>query len=197
MKRTFDIVFSTIGLVAFLPLFLVLSVIIKAESSGPVFFVQERVGKGFKLFDLYKFRTMVAGAPELGPKITAGGDRRVTRVGGFLRKTKLDELPQLLNVLKGDMSFVGPRPEMPEYVEAFRKDYEEILAVKPGITDYAAIEFSDEESVLGNYPDPEEGYMKEVLPAKIGLYRKYLREQSLLNDMRLILKTLLRMAGKS
>ncbi len=193
MKRAFDIVFSTIGLIASLPLFLVLSVIIKAESGGPVFFVQERVGKGFKPFDLYKFRTMVAGAPGLGPKVTARADPRITRVGGFLRKTKLDELPQLFNVLKGDMSFVGPRPEMPEYVEAFRKDYEEILAVKPGITDYAAIEFSDEESVLKRFQYPEEGYINEVLPAKIDLYRKYIREQSFINDIRLIFKTLAKM----
>lgn len=133
---------------------------------------------------------MSANAPEKGPLITVGGDSRVTRVGRLLRKTKLDELPQLINVLKGDMSLVGPRPEVPKYVEMFRDEYRDILQVRPGITDYATIEFRDEEAVLKGYKNPEEGYVRDVLPRKMELYKKYLKNKGLMTDIGLVFRTL-------
>lgn len=190
LKRTFDIVFSSAGLVVLLPLFVIIAILVKIDSRGPAFFRQKRVGRHFIPFDLYKFRSMVTDAPRIGPAITAGYDPRTTRIGRVLRQTKIDELPQLLNVLKGDMSIVGPRPELARYVELFKDDFAEVLRVKPGITDYAAIEFSDEEQVLQKYEHPEEGYVKEVLPRKIVLYNKYLRERGLWTDLKLIFRTL-------
>lgn len=133
---------------------------------------------------------MTAGAPKAGPSVTAGGDARITKVGSFLRKTKIDELPQLINVLLGDMSLVGPRPEVRRYAELFREDYERILSVRPGITDYAAIEFRNEEEVLAGYSDLEEGYTKDVLPTKIKLYHRYLSDSGLLTDLKIIFLTL-------
>jgi len=196
MKRLFDASFSFLGLAVCLPLFLIVAVLIRIDSKGPVFFRQVRIGRGFKPFKIYKFRTMTVDAPAKGPLITSGGDRRITRVGRFLRRTKIDELPQLINVFKGDMSFVGPRPEVAKYVEMFRDEYGQILQVTPGITDYAAILFRDEESVLERYEDPEEGYVKEILPLKMELYRKYLRDRSFFTDIRLIVLTLWKMVGK-
>ncbi|OGW51568.1 MAG: hypothetical protein A2Y81_09005 [Nitrospirae bacterium RBG_13_43_8] len=190
MKRFLDIMLSAAGLFLFLPAFPIIAILIKIDTRGPVFFIHQRVGRNFKPFSLYKFRTMIDKAQELGPQITSGSDSRITRVGKLLRKTKLDELPQLWNVFKGDMSFVGPRPEVSKYIEMFRDEYREILKVKPGITDYAAIEFRDEENVLKRFKNPEEGYIKEVLPTKIDLYKKYLRERGLLIDMKLIFLTL-------
>ncbi len=181
VKRLFDVILSALGLLILFPLLLIIAIWIKLDSSGPIFFKQVRVGKGFKRFYLFKFRSMVSDAAMRGPLITSGDDQRVTRSGRFLRKTKIDELPQLINVLKGDMSIVGPRPEVPKYVELFRNDYEEVLSVKPGITDYASIEFRNEEEVLSSYLDAEEGYIKEVLPRKIELYRKYLKKKSYLD----------------
>lgn len=192
MKRCFDIFFSAIGLALASPAFLAIAVLIKLRDPGPVFFIQQRTGRDFKTFGLYKFRTMVIGAPEKGPSITSKGDPRVTGIGRFLRETKLDELPQLINVLKGDMSFVGPRPELPKYTALFKDDYEEILKVRPGITDYASIKFSDEESLLKRYTDPEKGYVEDVLPAKIALYKQYIREAGFLTDIKLVLLTLLK-----
>lgn len=195
MKRLFDIILSFLGLAALLPLFLVVALLIKLDSRGPVFFSQERIGRNFVPFALYKFRTMTADAPSRGPAITAGGDSRITRTGRLLRKSKLDELPQLINVLKGDMSLVGPRPEVRKYVDLFHEDYQDILFVRPGITDYAAIEFRDEEEILRGYGDPEEGYIQEVLPAKIQLYKKYIANCGLGTDIKLIIKTFCRIAG--
>lgn len=192
MKRAFDILFSVFGLVLFSPVFLVVAILIKAGGRGPVFFVQDRVGMNFKPFRLYKFRTMVKDAEGAGPSVTASGDPRITGLGKVLRKTKLDELPQLVNVLKGDMSFVGPRPEVSRYVEVFRKEYLDILSIRPGITDYAAIAFSDEESLLRRHRDPEDAYVREVLPAKMILYKKYLNEKSLLTDLKIIVMTILK-----
>ncbi|MBZ0191580.1 MAG: sugar transferase [Candidatus Kuenenia stuttgartiensis] len=190
MKRLFDIISSFFSLLILLPLFLLIAILIKLDSAGPVFFIQKRVGKNFKLFSLYKFRTMVVDASQRGPQITSAGDSRITKIGRFLRKTKFDELPQIINVLKGDMSVVGPRPEVLKYVEMFKDDYKNILKVKPGITDYAAIEFRDEECVLKKFKDPEGGYIKEVLPLKIKLYNRYVNERSLSTDMKLIFLTL-------
>ena len=190
MKRVSDILLSGFGLILLSPVFLVLALLVKLGSKGPVFFIQERMGRNFNSFGLLKFRTMVEGAPAAGPAITAKGDPRITGVGKFLRKTKMDELPQLINVLKGDMSLVGPRPEVRKYVEAFEKDYRKILTVRPGITDFATIEYRDEEAVLAKYGNPEEGYVKEVLPQKIKLYERYLEEAGFFLDMKLIFRTL-------
>lgn len=193
MKRLFDVVFSFIGLLILLPLFVVVAILIKIDNSGPVFFIQERIGKNFKPFNLYKFRSMVMDAPEKGISITAGGDSRITKIGKFLRKTKIDELPQLVNVLKGDMSFVGPRPEMKKYVDIFKEEYKEILKVKPGITDIASLNYRDEESVLKDKEGPEEYYINVLLPEKIKLSKEYIKNASLTYDLKLIFLTLFRL----
>ena len=190
MKRLFDILFSSIGLLLLQPLFVVIAIMIKVDSTGPVFFRQGRVGKNFRRFMIYKFRTMVVGAEKKGLRITSGGDSRITRVGRMLRKFKIDELPQLFNVLKGDMSFVGPRPEVEEYVKLYEKDYREILKRRPGITDVSSIIFREEEAVLKNQVDPEGYYKKILLPKKIRLAREYIENSSFLYDLKLILNTI-------
>jgi lipopolysaccharide/colanic/teichoic acid biosynthesis glycosyltransferase len=189
-KRIFDLIFSTIGLLFLSPIFVVIAVWIKLDSPGSILFRQVRIGRFGKPFRIYKFRTMAVDADSKGRQITAGDDPRITRTGRFLRRYKLDEFPQLLNVFIGDMSIVGPRPEVPRYVEMFHDQYKDVLTVKPGLTDYAAIEFRDEESVLKQYANPEDGYIKEVLPKKIELYKKYLTERSLKTDIKVILWTL-------
>lgn len=170
------------------------SVLIRLTSEGPVFFQQERVGRGFRRFKIMKFRTMVVDAEKHGMQITAGRDPRITAVGHILRKTKLDELPQLINVLRGDMSFVGPRPEVPKYVEMFRKDYEELLKVRPGITDLASLKYRHESELLGQSDDPEKTYTQQILPDKIELAKEYIERSSLLFDLNLILRTVFRLA---
>ena len=187
-KRSFDVAASAAGLVALGPVLLGCALAVKASSPGPVLFRQERMGRAFRPFQLLKFRSMTHGAS--GAAVTSAGDARITRVGALLRRSKLDELPQLWNVLRGDMSLVGPRPEVRRYVEAFRDDYARILAVPPGITDFAAIEYRDEERILARSPDPEQAYLHEILPAKIALYQKYLAQRSFGTDLSLILKTL-------
>ena len=166
MKRLFDIVAAGIGLLAISPLMLLAAFLIKVDSPGPIFFKQERVGRGFRPFLIYKFRTMVQDASRRRSSITVGADPRITRIGRFLRKTKFDELPQLINVLKGEMSLVGPRPEVPRYVEMFRKDYEEILRVRPGITDPASLKYQDEAEILGR------GVSSGVSPARARSYAR-------------------------
>lgn len=189
-KRLFDASSALLGLALLWPLLLLIAALVKLSDGGPVLFTHTRVGRGFRTFRLFKFRTMTADAGSRGPQVTAGGDPRVTAIGRLLRRTKLDELPQLLNVVIGDMSIVGPRPEVPKYVEMFRdRHYNAILTLRPGITDYAAIEFRDEESVLRRFADPEEGYVREVLPRKIELYERYLREISFLTDLKIIMRT--------
>jgi len=189
-KRLFDLTVSFAGLVVLSPVFLVITLLIKLTDKGPVFFKQTRMGECFKPFMLIKFRSMVVNADKIGLAITTKEDPRITGIGRFLRKTKLDELPQLFNVLKGEMSFVGPRPEVAKYVELFRDEYREILKVKPGITDFATIEFRDEEGILNKYDKPDDGYCREILPRKIELYKKYIKEKSFLTDVKLILLTL-------
>jgi lipopolysaccharide/colanic/teichoic acid biosynthesis glycosyltransferase len=189
-KRIFDFTASLIGLAILSPLLLIIAFLIKLSDRGSVFFKQKRIGQGFRPFSLIKFRTMVINAENIGALITKGGDQRIIRIGRFLRKTKIDEFPQLFNVLKGDMSFVGPRPEVEKYIRLFENDYKDILKVKPGITDYATIEFRDEEQILKKYKNPEDGYTRYILPLKIKLYKKYLKEMSLLTDVKLILLTL-------
>ena len=195
MKRTFDLVAALLGVVGLAPLFVLIACLIKFDSDGPVFFLQERVGKGFRRFRIFKFRTMVTDAQK-GALITCGDDPRITRVGRFLRKTKLDELPQLINVIKGDMSIVGPRPEVPTYVEAFHCDFDEILTVRPGITDVASLHFRDEAAILGAFQNPEQMYLTSILPAKIRLSKEYVRRSSLLSDVQVILDTLAALFGR-
>ena len=189
IKRAFDIAAAFIGLLLLSPLFILLGLLVWLDSPGPIFFRQERMGKGFRPFLIYKFRTMVQDAPHKGGPITFGKDPRITRVGNFLRKTKIDELPQLINVLKGQMTFVGPRPEVGKYVELFRQDYEEILKVRPGITDLASLKYRDEATILGRSKNPEEEYLNHVLPDKIDLAKEYIRRSSFFFDLSLILKT--------
>ncbi len=194
-KRVFDAIFALLGLAVLSPLFLLVAAAIKFTSAGPVFFRQERVGKDFHRFRIYKFRTMVVDAPKLGGQITAARDPRVTPVGRVLRKAKLDELPQLINVVKGEMSLVGPRPEVPRYVEMFRDDYREVLSVRPGITDLASVKYRDESEILAMAADPDEAYVRQILPDKIALAKEYLAKQSLLFDIGLILRTLWRVVA--
>lgn len=191
-KRGFDIVCSLLGLILLLPVFLVVSVLIKVDSPGPVFFRQERVGRNFKPFRIFKFRSMAAGAPSRGPAITVHGDKRVTAVGSVLRRYKIDELPQLMNVLRGDMSLVGPRPEVAKYVELFREDYATILQARPGITDPASLRYADEERLLSGEENWEESYISKVLPEKILLAKQYIERRTLFSDIRLIIQTVFR-----
>jgi lipopolysaccharide/colanic/teichoic acid biosynthesis glycosyltransferase len=195
MKRSFDIAFSLLGLIVLSPILLLAALFVKITSAGPVFFKQERMGLGFRPFNIIKFRTMVVDAPTLGGQLTAGRDPRITTVGRVLRATKVDELPQLINVLRGDMSFVGPRPEVPKYVDLYHNDYAELLSVRPGITDIASLKYRHESELLGESDDPETLYAEQILPDKIALGKQYLRQQSLGLDLRLICQTVLRMAG--
>jgi lipopolysaccharide/colanic/teichoic acid biosynthesis glycosyltransferase len=190
-KRIFDWFASSTGLFLLSPVFIVLAILIKLDSVGPVFFRQERVGMGGKTFRIHKFRTMVTDAEQRGLQITVGTDARVTRVGRWLRKYKLDELPQLLNVWLGDMSLVGPRPEVPRYVDCYPAAVRDlVLSVRPGITDKASIEFKDENLILGRAADPNRAYVEEVLPIKLTYYQEYVNSRSFFQDMSLILKTL-------
>jgi lipopolysaccharide/colanic/teichoic acid biosynthesis glycosyltransferase len=190
-KRAFDVTLVTLGLILIFPQMIFIAIWIKKDSEGPVFFRQTRVGKDGKLFEVIKFRTMVVDAENKGSKVTVDRDPRITRAGAWLRKRKLDELPQLFNVLMGDMSLVGPRPEVPEYVEFYSdEDRRVILSVLPGITDNAAIEFRDESQLLKEKSNPVRVYKEEILPKKIALYKKYVDNQTLLGDFRLIFRTL-------
>ena len=197
MKRVFDLTVAALGLLILGPLFGLVAILIKLDSSGPVFFRQERIGQGFRAFTIYKLRTMIHGAHTQGSLVTAGKDPRITRLGAVLRRTKIDELPQLINVLKGDMSFVGPRPEVRKYAEMFRRDYEEILRIKPGITDLASLKYRHETELLGQSANPEEQYLTEILPDKIKLAKEYLRICSFWVDMRVITRTILNCLAKA
>jgi lipopolysaccharide/colanic/teichoic acid biosynthesis glycosyltransferase len=193
MKRMLDIGVSLIGLTCLFPLMLLVAILIRLDSSGPIFFRQERIGRGFRPFNILKFRTMIDDAQSKGRLITLAEDPRVTRIGRTLRSLKIDELPQLINVLKGEMSLVGPRPEVPRYVQAFQKEYEEILKVRPGMTDLASLKYRNEEAILGRSDDPEEEYVKHVLPDKIQLAKDYLQRSSFFFDLSLIFRTLLKL----
>jgi lipopolysaccharide/colanic/teichoic acid biosynthesis glycosyltransferase len=192
VKRILDVVGSALGLLLLLPVLAIVAVIIKLDSPGPIFFRQERVGLGGRSFRIFKFRTMVADAARAGTALTVRGDTRITRAGMFLRKSKFDELPQLINVLASDMSIVGPRPEVPEFMKFYTPDQRAIiLSMRPGITDYAAILFRDESSLLDRERDPIDVYRREIMPAKFAYYERYSREISVLNDLRIILATVL------
>jgi lipopolysaccharide/colanic/teichoic acid biosynthesis glycosyltransferase len=192
MKRILDIVGSALGLLLLLPVLVIVAVAIKLDSPGPIFFRQERVGLRGGSFRIFKFRSMVVGAARAGTAITVRGDSRITRVGKFLRSSKVDELPQLINVLAGDMSIVGPRPEVPEFMKFYTPDQRAIiLSMRPGITDYAAILFRDESSLLDRERDPIDVYRHEIMPVKFAYYERYSREICVLNDLRIILATML------
>jgi lipopolysaccharide/colanic/teichoic acid biosynthesis glycosyltransferase len=193
IKRGFDILIAATGLVALLPILIGVAVLIKCDSQGPVLFKQKRVGKGFRVFLIYKFRTMKENSELTGSPITIGEDPRITRVGRFLRQAKIDELPQLINVLKGEMSLVGPRPELPRFVELFRHDYAEILTVRPGITDLASLKYRDEAALLEKAQSAEEEYVTRVLPDKISLARVYVQHASFFFDLSLIARTLIKL----
>ena len=195
IKRIFDVSVAAVGLLALSPLMLILAVLIKCDSQGPVFFKQKRIGKNFRAFLIYKFRTMKENAELCGPVITIGADPRITRVGRFLRKTKIDELPQLINVLKGEMSLVGPRPELPRFVGLFRSEYAEILTVRPGITDLASLKYHDEAKLMSLFINPEEEYVRSILPDKIRLAKEYIDRSSMLFDLSLMLRTLPKLFG--
>ena len=189
MKRLFDIISSASGLLLLSPIFLIVTILIKLDSAGPVLYRQMRVGMNFRRFWIIKFRTMENQADKKGLQITAGGDKRVTRLGRLLRKGKIDELPQLFNVLRGEMSLVGPRPEVEKYVELYKEDYEEILKIRPGITDISSVIFSNEEGVLQNQADPEWYYKHILLPEKIKLAREYMSRASFFYDIKIIFRT--------
>jgi lipopolysaccharide/colanic/teichoic acid biosynthesis glycosyltransferase len=191
IKRSIDILLSATGLLLLSPVLLCAMAAVKLGSKGPVFFRQERVGRHFRPFILYKFRTMSEDATGKAPQITFGDDPRITRVGRILRKTKIDEFPQLINVLKGDMSLVGPRPEVRRYVDLFEADYETILQVRPGITDLASIQYRREADILGQSTEPEKEYTERILPEKIGLAKRYVAESSVVLDIKIISKTII------
>ena len=189
LKRIFDITLSLFGLIILLPFMLIIAILIKIDSKGPVFFKQIRVTKNGKEFKIFKYRTMRVGSDKYS-QITVGKDGRITKIGPFLRKYKLDEIPQLINVLIGDMSLVGPRPEVPKYVALYTDEQKEILKVRAGITDYASIEFSDENDLLASEEEPEKAYIEKIMPKKIELNKKYLSEISVLTDIKIILLTI-------
>jgi len=193
MKRAFDIVVSAIGLILLAPVFGVAALAIRLTSGSPVIFRQHRMGRGFRPFTIYKFRTMVVDAPLKGGSITSDRDSRITPIGAIARKFKVDELPQLVNVLKGDMSLVGPRPEMPEFVRQFEPDYRVILQIRPGITDLASLKYHNESEVLAQFENPSEAYIRCILPDKLSLAKEYVNRSSLLFDIELILRTLLKL----
>ena len=189
-KRLFDIVFSVIGILILSPFLVIISITIILTSAGGAFYRQIRVGKNGKEFKLFKFRTMRVGADKSGSLTVGMRDSRITVIGFHLRKYKLDELPQLFNVLIGDMSFVGPRPEVPKYVAMYDVEQKSVLKVKPGITDYASIVYSEENDLLANAENPEELYIQRIMPAKLKLNMRYINEMSLATDIKVILKTL-------
>lgn len=194
LKRIFDIVMSLMGIVFLLPLMIVVGIIIKITSKGPILFKQVRVTKNGKEFKIYKFRTMRENS-EGNKQITVGNDSRITGIGKILRKTKLDEIPQLFNVLFGQMSLVGPRPEVPKYVALYTEEQREILNVRAGITDYASIYFSNESELLGKAEDPEKFYVEKIMPHKIKLNKKYIKEIGIFTDIKIIILTILKIAG--
>jgi len=196
-KRLFDLVCSSLGLLVLAPVFLLMALAIKLDSPGPVFFRQERVGRFGQPFRIHKFRTMRHDPAGQGLQITVGADRRITRVGGLLRRTKLDELPQLIDVWLGTMSLVGPRPEVPRYVAHYPVELrDKVLSVRPGITDIASIEYRDESQVLAQAADPEQAYIQQVLPHKLALAASYVDQASVWLDIKLILRTIAAIAGR-
>jgi lipopolysaccharide/colanic/teichoic acid biosynthesis glycosyltransferase len=192
IKRIFDIVFSCIILILFFPFGLIIGFLILIESKGGVFYFQTRIGKNEIPFRLFKFRTMKPNSDQLGQLTIGTKDIRITKVGLLLRKYKLDEFPQFINVLIGEMSIVGPRPEVKEYVDLYTNEQKEILKVKPGITDYASLEYFDENRLLGESTNPKKTYVEDIMPKKIELNKKYISNPSLIHDLKIIFKTALK-----
>ena len=190
--RLLDIVLSLLGLIFLLPIFLILAVWMKFDSQGSIFFRQIRVGKDGRDFRIYKFRTMIVNAEKMGIITIGERDPRITNSGYFLRKYKLDELPQLINVLKGEMSFVGPRPEVRKYVEMYNQEQLKILTVKPGITDYASIEYINEDEILGKSLNPEKTYIEEIMPQKIKYNMKYINNKTVIEYFKIIFLTIIK-----
>ncbi len=190
LKRVFDVTVSTVGLVALTPLLVVIALVIKLEDAGPVFYRGVRVGQYGRRFRIFKFRSMVADAEKIGGSSTAADDPRILKIGRLLRQYKLDELPQLLNVLRGEMSLVGPRPEVQHYVDMYTEEERAILRVKPGITDWASLWNSDEGAILTGSPDPEKTYLEKIRPQKIKLQLDYVRRQSFWTDLTILTQTL-------
>jgi len=196
MIRLFDIIFSLLGILLFFPLFIVIYLLVILESKGGGFYIQHRVGKGNVDFKLYKFRSMRVGSDRKGLITVGGRDPRMTKTGTFIRRFKLDELPQLFNVLNGTMSLVGPRPEVRKYVELYTQEQLKVLSIRPGITDYASIEYVDENVLLGTAIDPEKVYIEEILPHKIQLNMKFIENQSIKEYFHIIFLTFLHIAKK-
>ena len=190
LKRTFDILFSSIGLLMLVPVFLVMAVWIKADSEGPVFYRQVRVGMHGKLFRIFKFRSMRLGSDKASQITIGERDSRITRSGIIIRKYKLDELPQLINVFTGDMSFVGPRPEVPKYVDLYTEEQRHVLDVRPGITDMASIKYINENELLGKANNPEDYYIHTIMPDKLSINLEYVKNNSFMDDVTIIFKTL-------
>ncbi len=196
MKRTFDFLMSLFGIFLLSPLLIIISIAIVLDSNGGVFYKQERIGLNRKPFKLLKFRSMAIGSDKKGLLTVGIKDSRVTKVGYFIRKYKLDELPQLINILIGEMSFVGPRPEVKKYVDLYTKEQLMVLSVKPGLTDYASLEYFAENELLARSSNPEETYIKEIMPSKLNLNFKYIKSSNLQTDIKLILLTIKRIASK-
>ena len=194
LKRSFDIIAANIGLVVLFPVFLLVALFVRINSSGPIFFVQKRVGLNGKQFKLYKFRTMFDGSEALGRETSGTDDLRITTVGVWLRRLKLDEIPQLFNVFLGDMSFVGPRPEIPHYAENYKIDDQIVLSVRPGITDRATLEMANLDSIMQTRGErsPAEFYLEVIQPRKLQLQREYVLNRSFVGDILIIIQTLLR-----
>jgi len=197
IKRLFDLTCTSIGLLLAVPIFSTIALLIKLEDGGPVFYRGIRVGRYGRPFRIFKFRTMVINAEEIGGPSTAGDDPRITRIGKLIRNYKLDEVPQLINVFKGEMSLVGPRPEVQQYVNMFTDEEKAILTVQPGITDWASLWNPDEGRILSGSPDPERTYMEEIRPTKLRLQLKYVRERSFAVDLDIILRTIAIVISKS
>jgi len=197
MKRLFDVLVSFLALLALSPLMLVIACWVLLDSRGEVFYSQLRVGRGNKDFRMYKFRTMRSGSDRAGLLTVGGRDPRVTTAGYYLRRFKLDELPQLINILMGDMSLVGPRPEVRKYVNLYSPEQMAVLKARPGLTDYASLEYFNENTLLEQSPDPEKVYIEEIMPAKLALNLKYINERSMVVDMGIIFKTVARIFSRS
>jgi lipopolysaccharide/colanic/teichoic acid biosynthesis glycosyltransferase len=188
LKRAFDIVLSVLGLILLWPILMLAAILVKCGSRGPILFQQDRVGRNFREFRLFKIRTMCVNNSDVA--VTCGADPRITRVGKVLRNLKIDELPQLWNVLRGDMSFVGPRPEVPQYTRIFHDDYVQVLTVRPGITSVASLKYRNEAEILGRVDDPMDYYVRVILPDKLRLEKEYIKRRSFCYDLSLILATL-------
>jgi len=188
-KRIFDIIISFAALVVLLPVLIIIAAAVIINSGFPIFYLQDRIGKDWRPFKIIKFRTMVNGADKIGPGISMMNDERITFVGKILRKFKLDEIPQFINVLIGSMSIIGPRPELKKYAAFYPDEYSEILKIRPGLTDYASIEFMNESALLENKTESETFYLKEILPVKILLCKRYLEDMNFITDLKIIFKT--------